>query len=659
MDVLFFKNTEITGGFWKTRQKLAVETIIPYQEKAIKDQIPGIAPSHSVANFKAAAKKLELLRNNKIEQSSTDSKFKNITVKDGIIGATTDDFYGMVFQDSDVAKWIEAASFSLSKYPDSELEKRIDELIEIIGKAQEDDGYLDTYFTLKRPDQKFKNLHDAHELYCAGHMIEAGVAHYEATGKNNLLTIVCKLADCIYKTFILEKHEGYPGHPEVELALMKLYRTTKNLNYLKLAEHFINVRGVDSDFYKREMENRDWNVWGGESVDPQYHQAHRPVREQTEAVGHAVRAGYLYTAMADLAFETKDKCLFKSCKTLWKNITQKRMYITGGIGTTNQGEAFTVDYDLPNDTAYSETCAAISLMMFAKQMLRNEKLGEYGDVMETSLYNTVLSGMQLDGKKFFYVNPLEALPGISGISPTHRHTLPERPGWYGCACCPPNVARTITDIADYAWIKDDDVLYSVLFLDNELEIDGLKISEKTLYPYYGKIEYSISIDKSKCSINKFAVRVPAWSKNVEFNITPEVKNGFAYFDISKDSFITISIDLKLSVRKIYCNNAVHSNSGKTAFGFGPLIYCAEGNDNGDILNLFVNKKGIPEIQEMSDELSGIRRIKIAGFKTENTTEDSLYSDEPPAFKECYISLIPYYTWSNRGLNQMRVWLPEI
>lgn len=655
MNSFLFSSAEITGGFWKDRQKLAVENIIPYQEKAIKDQIPGIAPSHAVANFLAAAKKLE----GKTISSST--KTENITFTNGgaIVSGADDGFYGMVFQDSDVAKWLEAASFSLAKFPDPELENRIDELIELVGKAQEDDGYLDTYFTLKRPKDKFKNLHDAHELYCAGHMIEAGVAHNAATGKTTLLNIVCRLADCIYKYFITEKNEGYPGHPEIELALMKLYRATENKKYLELAEHFINVRGVDPDFYKKEMQSREWNVWGGESVDPAYHQAHKPVREQTEAVGHAVRAGYLYTGMADLAYETNDESLFKACKTLWKNITQKRMYVTGGIGSTNQGEAFTVDYDLPNDTAYSETCAAISLMMFAKQMLRTEKLGEYGDVMECSLYNTVLAGMQLDGKKFFYVNPLEALPGISGISPTHRHDLPERPGWYGCACCPPNVARTITDIADYAWLKQKDTLYSVLFMENELTLDGVKISEKTEYPYNGKISYKISCTGNS-EIKKIAVRIPSWAHNAELSGNPETVNGFAYYQIPAEcNDFYITIDLKLAPRQIWCNSSVHSNTGKTAFAYGPLIYCAEEKDNGPVLNLSVKRGVKAEIQPYSDELCGILPIKVSGIRTKDTVSDSLYTETPSETEECSVKLVPYYTWANRGLNQMRVWIPEL
>ena len=677
MNNFLFKNVKLTGGFWKERQDIAVNNIIPYQEKAIKDQIPGIEPSHAVANFMAAARRLNGQSGTGTAGAGVKSANSTGTVEANVqsdcgtgtveAAPVADEFYGMVFQDSDVAKWLEAASFSLATHPDKELEKRTDELIELVGKAQEPDGYLDTYFTLKRPDQKFRNLHDAHELYCAGHMIEAGVAHYEATGKKTLLDIVCRLADCIYRHFITEGAAGYPGHPEVELALMKLYRSTGNSKYLELAEHFVNVRGKDPDFFVKEMKSRNWNVWGSESVDPAYHQAHKPVRQQTEAVGHAVRAGYLYTAMADLAHEKDDAELFRACKTLWKNITQKRMYVTGGIGSTFHGEAFSADYDLPNDTAYSETCAAISLMMFAKQLLKNEKLGEYGDVMETSLYNTVLAGMQLDGRRFFYVNPLEVITGISGVVPTHRHALPERPGWYGCACCPPNVARTITDIADYAWLFQDGTLYSVLFMGNTLELNGLKVTEETEYPYDGRIRYSVCrTAPCNCSgtedcITKLAVRIPSWAKNAVLSGSPVIQNGFAYYEIpAVCTDFVITIDLNLTARKFYCNTKVHSNSGKTAFAFGPLIYCAEEADNGDITSLFACRGEMPRVCEKTDELSGIRRLVVKGCRLElnENCRDSLYSENPGSFYETEISLIPYYAWANRTTGQMRVWIPE-
>ncbi|MBQ8842180.1 MAG: glycoside hydrolase family 127 protein, partial [Ruminiclostridium sp.] len=360
------KQTDIRAykaeGFIGKYQKLIKETVIPYQYTVLRDEAPDTEKSHVVRNFINAGK--------------------------AVRGEDTDDgFYGMVFQDSDAAKWLEAVAYSLSVIPDKELEADADKLIDIIADAQDEDGYLNTYFTIKDKDKRWTNLLEGHELYCSGHMMEAACAYYEATGKRKLLDVMLKNAKHIYNRFITEKAEGYPGHPEVELALMKMYRCTGDKICLELAERFINTRGCDPDFYKKEKAARNWTVWGNNAEDNNYQQSGKPVREQTEATGHSVRAVYLYTGMADLASETGDKELFEACKTLWNSITKKRMYITGGIGSTVNGEAFTTDYDLPNDTAYAETCASIGLMFFASRMLENELKGEYADVMERAFYN--------------------------------------------------------------------------------------------------------------------------------------------------------------------------------------------------------------------------------------------------------------------------------
>ena len=303
------KKFRLTDEFLGAYEKLVIEQVIPYQEKALNDEIKDAEKSHAIENFRMAAQMLEK-------------------------GSCEGEFYGMVFQDSDVAKWLEAAAYSLVHKPDQELEQRMDDLIALIGRAQHKDGYLNTYFTVKEKDRRWTDLQEAHELYCAGHMMEAAVAYYEATGKNSLLEIMKRMGDHIYQHFITEKAEGYPGHPEVELALMRMYRATGDKKYQELAAHFINARGVDSDYFKKESDNRGWTVWNMNPDDKEYAQNHLPVREQKEAVGHAVRAVYLYTGMADLAAETDDQSLADACKVLWENITQKRMYITGGIGST-------------------------------------------------------------------------------------------------------------------------------------------------------------------------------------------------------------------------------------------------------------------------------------------------------------------------------------
>ena len=305
-------------------------------------------------------------------------------------------------------------------------------------------------------------------------------------------------------------HEGYPGHPEVELALLRMYRATGDKLCLELAEHFLNIRGADTAFYEKEVAKRTWKVWGADPTDHAYQQSQCPVRELDEATGHSVRAVYLYTAMADLASETDDQELKKACDRLWKSITERRMYVTGGIGSTFLGEAFTKDYDLPNDTAYAETCASIGLMFFASRMLENEVKGTYGDVMERAFYNTVLAGMQLDGRRFFYVNPLEVVPGIAGEAVTHKHVIPQRPTWYACACCPPNVARLITSIGKYAYGENGNTAYCHLYVAGDTKFEnGLELNCVTEYPYAFTIRYEI-----RKGGKELAVRVPGWSSSV-------------------------------------------------------------------------------------------------------------------------------------------------
>lgn len=632
------KNFIMGEGFLGRYERLIKDSVIPYQEKALRDEIEDAEKSHAIENFRLAATKLET-------------------------GICEEEFYGMVFQDSDVAKWLEAAAYSLLKYPDEELEQRCDEVIDLIGRAQHQDGYLNTYFTVKEPDKRWTNLEEAHELYCAGHMMEAAVAYAECTGKTKLLDIMCRMADHIYQHFIAEGAEGYPGHPEIELALMRMYRGTNNTKYKDLAEHFINVRGVDSDFFIKESERYPWTVWGNNSHDKEYTQCHAPLREQQKAVGHAVRAVYLYTGMADVANETNDDQLVEACKTLWDNITQCRMYVTGAIGSAYEGEAFTKDYHLPNDTAYAETCASIALIFFARKMLDLEKHSKYADTMERALYNCVLAGMQLDGTKFFYVNPLEVIPGISGEAVTHRHALPERPKWFACACCPPNVARLLSSLGRYAWSIDGSTIYSHLFIDGELKLENEihgKVNVKTEYPYDNKVVYNFLPEETVMKLT-LAIRLPEWSDKTVIMLNNSIIeyqniNGYAYIvgDFTKKDEIVVSFDM--SIKRIYSSEKVSANSGKIAISRGPFIYCAEGIDNdGNVLGLSISKDANAEFNA-SQELGGIVEITIDGFRT--GCENSLYTFKRPKKEACKIKLIPYYAWGNRGLNQMRVWLTE-
>ncbi len=618
------------NGFIGRYQQLIKETVIPYQYSVLCDKAPDAEKSHVIQNFINAAK--------------------------AIRGEDTGDgFYGMVFQDSDAAKWLEAAAYSLSVIPDSELEKTADELIDIIAGAQDEDGYLNTYYTIKDKEKRWTNLLEGHELYCAGHFMEAACAYYEATGKRKLLDVMLKNTKHIYNHFITEKHEGFPGHPEVELALMKMYRCTGEKICLELAEHFINTRGCDPDFYKKEKANRDWTVWGNNAEDNNYQQSGKPVREQTEATGHAVRAVYLYTGMADLAGERDDEELFSACRTLWDSITKRRMYITGGIGSTVNGEAFTVDYDLPNDTAYAETCAAIGLMFFASRMLEKEIKGEYADVMERAFYNAVLAGMQLDGKRFFYVNPLESVPGISGCTSTHWHTLTQRPGWYACACCPPNAARLISSFGKYAYGESEDTAYCHLFAAGEVEFkNGIKFTCETDYPYDFTVKYRI--EKG----GRIAVRIPSWSKKYTLtlngNAITENENGYAIITAADGDEIVLVLDG--TPRYAYASPKIPELTGCTAIFRGPLVYCFEGADNdGDVLSLsLVRGNEINIAGKCKDLPDDITALAVTAVRTEYP--DSLYTDEPPTERECTATAIPYYAWCNRGENQMRVWMTE-
>ena len=627
------KNVQVQDGFWKPMQDLIIETVIPYQEKILNDEIPGVEKSHALANFRIAA------------------------------GMEKGEFYGMVFQDSDVAKWLEAVAYSLVVHPDAELEKRADEVIETIEKAQQEDGYLNTYFTIKEPEHRWQNLQECHELYCAGHMMEAAVAYYDATGKDKLLKVMERMADHIDRRFGPDKTTGIPGHQEVEIGLMRLYHTTGEERYCNLAEYFINERGKNPNFFYEESQKRGWTHFGIDPKDTVYNQSFATVYDQKEAVGHSVRAVYMYTAMADIAGTTGDERLYQACVDLWKNMTEKRMYLTAGIGSTGELEAFTKDYDLPNDMVYAETCASIGLIFFAKQMLELEANGKYADVMERAFYNGTISGMQADGKRFFYVNPLEVNPGISGVVPGYKHVLPERPGWYACACCPPNLVRLITSLGKYVWDETDDTIFSHMFVGQKAELEKADIDVESSYPWEGKVTYHVHSKKEE--EYTLAIHIPGYLKDICVKVNGEqiewkkfMKNGYLYLTRKwGESQVEILFDLE--VRKVYANKNVREDAGKVALMRGPFVYCFEGVDNGNDLQAmcidadtqaetFVGKEGV-----LKDKVC----IHVQGYEDERES-DALYSEEKPDYQPHELTAIPYYLWGNRGVNQMRVWMLE-
>ncbi len=617
------------AGFIERYQKLVTDVVIPWQEKILNDEAPDTVKSHAIANFINAGKAL-----------------RGEDPEDG--------FFGMVFQDSDVAKWIEAASFSLMNSPDPKLDSELDKVIGYIEEAQDEDGYLNTYFTIKDKDRRWTNLHEAHELYVAGHMIEAAVAHFEATGKRTLLDVMLRNTEHIYKHFITDGNPGVPGHPEIEPALMKLYRLTGNEHALKLCGHFLDERGKDPELFIKEAQKRTWSVWGSNPEnegDLEYRQCNKPLRELDEATGHAVRAVYLYAGMADYAAETGDNELLDACRRLWNDIVRTKMYVTGGIGSTVHGEAFSVSYDLPPDTAYAETCASVGLMFFASRMLENEIRAEYADVMERAFYNTVLAGMQLDGRRFFYVNPLEADPGISGVAPTHKHDLPVRPGWYECACCPPNVARLIESFGKYAYGENETTAFCHMIAAGQVTFaNGILLTCKTDYPDDMTVHYSVS------GTAQLAIHIPDWSKTytlVKNGATEivEARAGYIYLPINGPTELELKLDDKPGF--IYPSVKVPRIAGMVALRRGPLVYCFEGNDNGNVKSLRLDTDSLPEVASFSEELKAYT-LSVKAMREADT--EGLYTDTAPGTSDCVAVAIPYYTWSNRGETEMRVWM---
>lgn len=630
------KQIKITDRFWSHYQELVMDTVIPYQEKILNDEIPGAEKSHALANFRIAA------------------------------GLEKGEFYGMVFQDSDVAKWLEGVAYALAVRPDEELEARADKVIDIIEKAQQEDGYLNTYFTIKEPEHRWQNLQECHELYCAGHMMEAAAAYAQVTGKDKLLKVMERMADHIGGRFgdTEGKEPGIPGHQEIELGLLRLYETTGKEEYHTLARYFIEQRGKNPDYFAGEREKRGWFHFNMNPVDTKYCQAHAPVYEQKEAVGHSVRAVYMYTAMAELAALSKDTRLYAACRNLWRNIVDRRMYLTGGIGSTVDGEAFTIDYDLPNDTVYAETCASIGLVFFARKMLDNERKGEYADVMEQALYNGIISGMQLDGKNFFYVNPLEVEPGVSGTLYGYRHVLPQRPRWYTCACCPPNLVRLLMSLGKYFWSETPEGVFCHVSAAQEASFDKMDVKVESNYPWEGKITFEIHGKTDKETV--FGVHIPGWVDKKSLKLTccgktqtAEGKLKDGYLEISRiwGEKDLITLEFPVPVRKLYASQRVREDAGCVALMRGPVVYCFEGVDNPGLLQSFHIPAKLETEEEFCTEgtLKGNVLLHVKAYQWKNRRE-ALYTELPPEKEEVTLTAVPYYTWENRGENQMRVWM---
>ena len=601
MNNIEFSDVKITGGYWKARQDINRSVTL----KAVYDRF------NETGRFEAL----------KCDLRDGDTNIPHI------------------FWDSDVAKWIEGASYILHSEKNDQAVEIIENAIDLIIKNSDENGYFNSHFLVAEKENRFR-LRECHELYCAGHLIEAAVAYYELTGKDRFLNAVKKYADYIERAFKIDNTAAFitPGHPEIALALVRLYKATGEKRYIELAKYFIDKRG-NCD------EPGIYTDWANEY----YSQDEIPVRERKTAEGHCVRALYLMCAAADIAYIYKDNDLKTACERFFDSIVNKRMYITGGVGSSNMGESFTIDYDLPNRTAYAETCAAISLAMFAERMLKFGADSRYSDIIERTMYNGIMSGISLDGKSFFYENPLEIDPDFNNINTStkvkERFPITQRVEVFDCSCCPPNIMRFVASISGLIYGFDDNTVYINQYMNSEGDVNGIKISQKTDYPNNGKITV-------RCNSNKkqIAFRIPCWCKSFNINKKYSIKNGYAYVDL--DSEENIELELDMPVRIISANRRIHSDAGRIAVMRGPVVYCAEGIDNGaDIKSIALPAESVFELAESEFLLPILKTEAYRPFES-----DSLYYEAVDDYEKIPLTLIPYYAFANRGESEMQVWL---
>ena len=599
-----YSNTKITGGFWREKQDLVRRATV-----------------HAVYDRFKETGRIDAVKCDWRKGMAEEMKPHH-------------------YWDSDVVKWIEGVAYLTREKREPELEAICDEIIDNFAKNQWEDGYVSSYYTTLFPEKRYTDR-NMHELYCMGHLFEAAVAYYEATGKRKLLDVAIKAADHVEDRF---KNKGdvpfkTPGHEEIELALVRLYECTGEKRYLDLSKFFVDERDDSEPSIAVAVTNR-------------MVQSHLPTRRQRTAEGHAVRFGYLASAMADIAREYEDAELLEACEAIFDNVAEKRMYITGGIGQTYYGEAFTVDYDLPNLLAYNETCAAISLAMFANRMLRIRADRKFSDVIERVIYNGFISGLSADGEAFFYTNPTELMPylftkDVCRIRGFDRWGTPnpQRSKVFSTSCCPPNIVRFIPSIANLLYGDDGETLYVHQFMESETKIDRggktLTVKQTTDYPRDGKVKITVSED------TKIAVRIPSWYKGY----AGETKLGYAYFDLKGGE--SLEFDFEMTPRAVSSNAGVFYNLGSCAIMRGPVVYCSESCDNGTGLRAIALdvSAGI----ETSEEYSfGMPTLYASGERYVQKT-DELYYDGVPEKEPCRVKLIPYAGFANRGEHEMLIW----
>ncbi len=562
-------------------------------------------------------------------------------------------FEGLYYDDSDVYKALEAMAYALKTHPDPALEAKADEWIDKVAAAQLPDGYLDTYFTLRDINQRWTVI-DAHEDYNAGHLIEAAVAYYNVTGKRKLLDVAIRLANHIDSTFRLGNKKWFSGHEEIELALVKLFRVTHDDRYLKLADWYLQQRG------KGGIYNYD-----GKWATPAYWQDIKPVKDQTEITGHAVRAMYLYTGAADVAALSGDNGYMTAMQKVWEDVVYRNMYITGGIGSAGDNEGFTKDYDLPNEDAYCETCASVGMVLWNQRMCQLTGDSKYIDVLERSLYNGALDGLSLSGDHFFYDNVLAS---------NGQH---QRREWFGTACCPANIARLVTSVGNYIYGKSNDGIWVNLFVGSNTNIKLLNtdvaVNMQTNYPWDGKMK--ISIDPKEKKNFSVHIRIPAWQKGgivpgdlyknanasesaLLFSVNGKVisfreENGYAIIDRKWQKGDVISFEYNMPITKIAAKSEVRSDIDRIALQRGPLVYCVERADNKEgVWNLT-----LPAGTNFTTIDYKILDEPVVALQTELPSAMANENGDGVKVEKRKITAIPYYCWANRGANDMQVWLP--
>jgi len=563
------------------------------------------------------------------------------------------------FFDSDFGKWIEAASYTLKAHPNAEIEAKIDDIVAKLEQGQMADGYLNSWFIRREPEKRWTNLRDLHEMYSMGHLLEGAVAYYEATGKGRFLDVMIRAVDHIIDTFGREpgKLRGYDAHEEIELALVKLYRVTRDPRHLKLATYFVDERGQMPSYYDDEARNR------GE--DPQdyvyktyaYSQAHMPVREQQQVVGHAVRAMYLFSAMVDLAVENGDPTLKETCERLYDNLVGRQLYVTGGLGPSASNEGFTREFDLPNETAYAETCAAVALGFWSHRMAQIDLNSKFTDRLETVLFNGALSGISRDGEHYFYENVLES------------HGQHRRWKWHYCPCCPTNIARFITSLGQYFYSTKDSELAVHLYGTNSAELmvgdTFVRLKQETQYPWDGDIRLQLALEQP--SHFTLHLRIPGWCRSAEILVNGMavdlgacVTNGYAAITREWRNGDEVRISLSMPVDRIYAHPAVSEDGGRVALRRGPVVYCVEETDLGGE----PQRLRLPATSEISARydaglLGGAAVLEGTALEAEDAGwENALYRTAPPALKKRPFKAIPFHLWANREAGAMAIWLQE-